>query len=310
MVGLEKTNAILKMKQSPKFRIFDPTFGSDFEMPAVDSNGVPRSVIGKIGGSKEHPESIGRGCFKQEDNVMAEFNIPPCTDRQLWSNYINYCIERGNEILNPYGLHLVSEASFSYPKEELQHPSALRFGCDPSFDALNKGVTEAPCLEEMTNPNLRSAGFHVHIGFISTPDNNCTIDDIIRLIRLCSIYLGVYSLVHDEDTKRREIYGAPGDFRFKRKPLFPQKEGREQIIVEYRALSSKMLERKNTVFALLNRIVELFNEGADLEEGDVDKVIDLFKTPVNKGIRYFYDKYNILKALQLKIQEDEPIAVI
>lgn len=55
------------------FKIENPTFGTDFEMcvRAIDTRKL-KSVVGLLGGTKNKPLELGKGCFRQEDNVMAE----------------------------------------------------------------------------------------------------------------------------------------------------------------------------------------------------------------------------------------------
>ena len=56
--------------------------GSDPETFLMDKAGKYISSVGLIGGSKDHPMSIGEGCFVQEDNVTVEFNTPPTANKQ------------------------------------------------------------------------------------------------------------------------------------------------------------------------------------------------------------------------------------
>ena len=59
-----------------------------------------------------------------------------------------------------------------------------------------------------TSTNLRSAGFHIHVGY-ENPD----VDTSLSLVRYMDVFLGIPSVVKDKDKKRRSLYGKAGCFR-------------------------------------------------------------------------------------------------
>ena len=63
--------------------------GTDFEFGIKDVNGTPISIVGKLGGTKDEPLSIGNGCARQEDNVFAECTIPPTKDLEEFVAFCN-----------------------------------------------------------------------------------------------------------------------------------------------------------------------------------------------------------------------------
>lgn len=192
----------------------DITIGTDFEIPLIDKESNPISAIGIIGGSKSRPLSIGNGCARQEDNVMSEWTIPPCLNFEDFTGFINYCIEKGEEFLEPYGLKFNYVSSAEYSDEELDTASAMEFGCEPSFNAYTRDFSHRPTPKEVGN--LRTAGFHIHIGLdIIHEDVENREESVVNLIKLMDLYLGVPSILLDPDERRREIYGNAGDFRFK-----------------------------------------------------------------------------------------------
>ena len=72
-----------------KNRITNFTVGADPEL-FLEQNGKIISSEGIIGGSKHKPKRInGYGRYVQEDNVMVEFNIPPCESKEDFVNEIN-----------------------------------------------------------------------------------------------------------------------------------------------------------------------------------------------------------------------------
>lgn len=60
------------------------TLGADPELFIQTPDGRMKSIIGLLGGTKEHPKNIDDNrMFKvQEDNVAAEYNIPASGTRE------------------------------------------------------------------------------------------------------------------------------------------------------------------------------------------------------------------------------------
>lgn len=95
--------------------------------------------------------------------------------------------------------------------------------CDPDFNAYTEDVNPKP---EGASTNLRSAGFHVHVGYPNT-----SVEESLSIVKWMDVFLGVPSVIIDPDTERRKLYGKAGCFRL-------QPWG-----VEYRVLSSYMMNK-------------------------------------------------------------------
>ena len=91
-------------------------------------------------------------------------------------------------------------------------------------------------------------------------------DDSLLLIKYLDMYLGVPSVLKDDDTKRRSLYGKAGCFR-----LTPYG-------LEYRVLSSHFLSTKITLAWVWKGIVKAIdarNEGSPLADPElVQKAIN------------------------------------
>jgi hypothetical protein len=122
------------------------------------------------------------------------------------------------ELVRP--LKLVVKPSALMPSEELSDPLAWQFGCDPDFNAWTEDINRSP---EITIPNLRTCGGHVHVATKELAKNQ---QDYPLFVRHMDRTLGVWSMQHDTDTQRRLLYGKAGAFR-------PKEYG-----VEYRVLSN------------------------------------------------------------------------
>jgi hypothetical protein len=189
------------------------TIGADPELFVTNSEGKYKSVIGMIGGTKDAPKILtSRGHAVLEDNVAAEFNIPPCNSFAEFKKEIQFTLEKISEILT--GLSFSQESAVSFPEEELNCQDAWIFGCEPDFNAWSGMENDKPCASDI---NLRSAGGHVHVG---------TDLDKRSVIQAMDFYLGVPSVYMDNGQLRRNLYGKAGAYR-------PKPYG-----AEYRTLSN------------------------------------------------------------------------
>lgn len=221
------------------------TLGADPEV-FFELDGKPSSAIGLIGGSKSHPRAAGGGFFILEDNVAAEYNVPPASNPDDFANNI----VKGLSICEQYakanhrGISLKASASFD-PKE-LDRPEALEFGCEPDFDAWARCINDKPSAADST---FRTAGGHVHVGGVT--DINPT-----NLIRCMDLFLGVPSVVLDPDKERRKLYGKAGAFRLK------------EYGVEYRTLSNFWIFSSEMRFWVWNATLKAieFAKNVQIEE--------------------------------------------
>jgi hypothetical protein len=165
------------------------------------------SSIGKIGGTKTEPRRLLGDFALQEDNVTVEYNIPACKsqDEFVWANSL--MLDEINRIAKQYDCESVIESSAEFTNDELEDPAARVFGCDPDFNAWDLEPNPRP---QCDNPNLRSAGGHIHLGM-----EKATNKDKISAIRTLDLILGVPLAFMDPESKRRELYGRAGACRFK-----------------------------------------------------------------------------------------------
>lgn len=220
----------------------DYTLGADPEFFLSDAEGLPRSAVGVIGGSKAQPlpmSGLSEGFAVQEDNVMVEFNIPPVRSVGRWDEVFDEALGWFDE--NVGGPFLFQcEAEFS--AQVLSHPQAATFGCSPDFDAYRHGAP-APKIDPRTIGRRRFAGGHIHLGY------DFKIPPFV-MASFCDATMGLMSITHgDVQGERRKLYGAAGRFR-------PTNYG-----MEYRVLSNywvthsrKRRQLADTAFDLMNSI--------------------------------------------------------
>jgi hypothetical protein len=183
--------------------------GADPELFLKDASEAYISAIGLIGGSKDQPRplEIGPGYAVQEDNVALEYNIPPAANRVEFDGNIDKVMKFLSQEVNKLGLHFATDSAVSFPKEQLLHPAAMTFGCDPDFNAWKNGKRNPrPKTDDHT---LRTCGGHVHIGYEFKGT-----DDINEFIKYVDLYT-VGSVIMDKGERRKQLYGSAGCVRYK-----------------------------------------------------------------------------------------------
>lgn len=226
-------------------RLNKVTLGTDPEMFLFNTETAKFvSAVGLIPGTKENPTPIRNKSLKQPgfalqtDNVLVEFNVPPVdlnNKKQFIANIIKmqYFVQQYVKAINPC-LDIKCQASAEFPLSELQTKQSQLFGCDPDFNAY---TLQENCAPKLTNPQLRSAGFHIHVGY-SHPN----LETNINIIKYLDAYVGLPSVLFDTDKYRRQLYGKAGSFRF------------QQHGVEWRTLSSFFLQNRRTLSCIYDLI--------------------------------------------------------
>jgi hypothetical protein len=141
--------------------------GSDPEFMVVNNEGIIVPSCDLLPGTKEEPYDLGNGCSIQVDNVMAELTVPPTSIPEEMYNNIQNGIEATISML-PQGYSLINKSSHIFTDEQLAHPTAKVFGCEPDYNPYgttlrNPGRVVQNPPPKANNPNLRTAGGHIHI---------------------------------------------------------------------------------------------------------------------------------------------------
>lgn len=134
--------------------------GSDPELFIINeqTNEVVSS-IGLIPGEKGKPwtEGLPEGYGLEIDNILAEFNIPPCKTRDEWLHHMNFMkdfiVDFVKKVNPDYGI--MHKASSHVDSKILNNPIAQLFGCSVSYNAYTEMPNPRP---EGASTNLRSAG--------------------------------------------------------------------------------------------------------------------------------------------------------
>ncbi|MDX9756440.1 MAG: hypothetical protein RBT52_02900 [Sulfurimonas sp.] len=234
-------------------KIYDNVkLGADPELFLIDNTGKYISSVGLIGGSKEKPLPIDKdGHCLQEDNVSVEFNIKPASNKDDFVKSLNFVLDTIEERISKLDLHMSIVPAVEFDWDQLQTMQSQTFGCEPDFNAWTGEKNPQPMCD---NPQLRSAGGHIHIGY-----SNPTVQNRLQLIRALDVFFGVPSSLLDTDEQRRKLYGMPGAFR-------PKKYG-----AEYRAPSNfwiKTKELQEWAYEQIMKAVSFLNAGGTVSFED------------------------------------------
>ena len=176
--------------------------GSDPEYFLLNEQESPVAVCGMIGADKWNPqqyEDMPEGYTVQEDNVAVEFGIPPAASAEQFVKHMQAVQKR---FLKDFKHLKFSKLScILFPPDQLKHPQAKIFGCEPDFNAWTGEENPKP---KAPSPLLRSAGGHIHV------ETSLPIREVIMGM---DVRLGIPSTLMDNGEMRKQLYGKHGAFR-------------------------------------------------------------------------------------------------
>lgn len=224
------------------------TIGCDPELFIKDKDNNLVSAVGLIPGTKTDPYKV-RGGAIQVDGMAAEINTEPVNNWNDFNMNILMVLEQLKAML-PSGYGFVMKPSVRFSQEVLDATPdyAKEMGCDPDFNAWTS--EENPRPDTSTDPALRCAGGHVHIGWTDEADiaDDEHLGHCRDLVKQLDWFLGGWALRIDKDTERRKLYGKEGAFR-------PKPYG-----VEYRVLSNCWISTTDRRANLWNRTCDAIRE--------------------------------------------------
>lgn len=189
------------------------------------NSGTYFSAHDMIPGTKEEPHKVPNGMV-QVDGTALEFGIDPAATEDEFVNRINSVKGTLREMVDP-GYEIVAHpvATFEPAYFKQLPPWAVELGCTPDYNAWTGDVNPQP----NQRSTFRTGSGHIHIGWTDKADlyDQDHIEQCRAVARQMDYYLGIYSVLWDNDTKRRELYGKAGAYRIK------------PYGVEYRTLSNR-----------------------------------------------------------------------
>ena len=252
------------------------TIGADPELFLTDNQNKFISSIGKFGGTKEAPrplKSKTKGLMVQEDNVAVEFNIYATKKLSTFRKYINAALKAIEKEAKKLKLKLAIFPSAEFSDDQLEDAKARVFGCDPDYNVWSLRQNPRPYA---LNKNLRSAGGHLHYGYLQ---------DRIGLGRSLDLFLGCPSILFDSDQNRRLLYGKAGCIRQK------------SYGIEYRTLSNfwlKSNELIDMVFSQSVQAIKFVDSGNTIPKQDALKIIKCINNSDQRLLSELTEKYGLM----------------
>lgn len=204
------------------------TLGADPEFFLKNKRNSNRSAHGLVPGTKEEPHKLPFGAC-QLDGTAVEFNIKPATvAREFEENILSTVREIRRIVPSEYSFNFSPAVFYSEKYFDKIPDDSKRLGCDPDYDAYNKGQPNVMPQLDGKFQRMRTGAGHLHIGFTDVRNvfDPSHMFDCIMLTRQLDEIFSRCEGIWDTDRNRRRLYGKPGAFR-------PKPYG-----LEYRSLSN------------------------------------------------------------------------
>lgn len=260
---------------------FNLTIGADPEFFVVTPKGNPYPIVGLLGGDKVNPVEVpGLGAYL-EDNVMAEFNIEPCTTPEQFvernTNMIEYIMSQLPDSLSPNFF-----PAHRFRKKHLSTMQAQTFGCEPDFNAYTGKANQISAADAGT---LRTAGGHIHIG---TGTAVLSKDQKMAVARAFDLMVTIpFITEHEPENERRTLYGKAGSMRFKDYGL------------ECRQLSCYWLSSVDLMKYVFNKTIEAYEFSLvndDIKDPTSDLCVDIQNSINNNDTALMADLFKFVNA--------------
>lgn len=230
----------------------------------VHVGGVFKSAHGLIRGDKKNPQKVRSGAV-QVDGMALEFNIDPAHNEDEFVFLVNDVFSQLRLMVPEYEVVATPVAHFDKDYMKSQPREALELGCDPDYNAWTGLANVKP---DGDRP-MRTASGHIHIGWTNDKDisNSDHIEQCKMAGKQMDFYLGLGSLLYDDDKQRREMYGKGGCIRYK------------PYGVEYRTLSNRWLSSESLMRWVYRNAVKGMNDlmqGRSMYDryGDIQDIIN------------------------------------
>lgn len=240
----------------------DLKVGCDPEVFATKNNKLV-SAHGLVKGDKDKPFPVSKGAI-QVDGMALEFNINPANSQQEFLDNVQQVMKELEQALpEGHNLQIQSTAHFGSDYISKQPTIAKELGCSSDYNAYQEGA-------ENPKPNVltpfRTAAGHIHVGWGSGMDaySKSHMGTCCDVVQLMDLYLGLPSVLQDNDKDRRKLYGQAGSFR-------PKEYG-----LEYRTLSNYWLKSSDLIkwsYDQTALVVGKFLEGMYINKGDINKIM-------------------------------------
>jgi len=200
------------------------TVGADPEFFIINkATAEPYSPLLFTSGTKEHPQNLGFGFGVMSDNLTIEGNMPYVRTEEDFIKNVKHLKIQIQRLLDTYQCILLCEGELMFPPAMAETSQGQEFGCssiyyawDSFYDVFSNDcenfIRRSPKLDDS---NLRTAGFHIHIGYkVSKPLFTKNTYDVI-IARLFDFFVTLPAINMHYEPFRLANYGFPGNFRSK-----------------------------------------------------------------------------------------------
>lgn len=267
--------------------------GADPELAIYDGKGSVLMACGKIPGTKKKPfaiEGSKTGLHIQEDGVSLEFNMKEIEIKGFYKQTLAAMGELKKLIPTYFGAgadYYITDG-YAFKEAELaKFPQAMKFGCDPDYQAYKRGEKRA-ALDASALGSVRLYGGHIHIGY---DREKCPVPDwaIVQGMEALGYALLVAEGL-DPQRSRRKFYGVPGLYR-------PKSYG-----LEYRTPSNFWCVQPQRIETMLNIAQAIVNKPGKYQELyqriNFDRVYDIVSESKRKpGVTFMDDMYDLQEEL-------------
>lgn len=174
----------------------------------VTQQGIFKSAYNLIKGDKKNPFKVDKGAV-QVDGMALEFNIEPANSVDDFLVNIKTVFHQLRSMVPEHEIAITPVAHFDQEYFNSQPEEALELGCDPDYNGWTREANPRPS----TDKPMRTASGHVHVGWGENLRGH--FEMCCDLAKQMDFFLGLPSLVYDNNTERRELYGCAGAFRVK-----------------------------------------------------------------------------------------------
>lgn len=261
----------------------DVLIGADPELFVQDKDsGSFVSAYGLIQGDKDNPTPVHLGAV-QVDGMALEFNIDPASTEGEFVHNINSVVEQLKGMVPTFNVLAVPVAHFGEEYIKAQPEKAKELGCNPDYNAYTYSENVRP------NADLpfRTGAGHIHIGWTKGQEifEDRHFSTCCAVTKQLDVFLGIPSVLFDDNVQRREMYGKAGAFR-------PKTYG-----VEYRVLSNVWVaddKLKSWVYSAVMKALSALEEGHALflEIGD-EKINSIINNSDVEAAKEICAKYGL-----------------
>jgi len=191
------------------------TLGCDPELFLTKRGKLVSAHETKILGTKTEPFKIKHGAV-QIDGTALEFNTDPVplNDFNAFNTNVIEVMKGMRELVPGFNFKIQPTAVFDEEYFRTIPDENKELGCNPDWNAYTLAPNPAP---DASVGTMRTGAGHLHIGW----DETCSIpaehpehiEVCANITKMFDVFVGMGTLLFDDDTQRRSLYGRAGAFR-------------------------------------------------------------------------------------------------